>query len=287
MDNHKIILLASYPKSGNTWFRIFMANLFSPSDEPVNINNLKQFPIASSRKLFEELTCISSSELSADEIDQMRPLVYNSLPEAYKRDVFLKIHDNFHLKSGQQVVLPDRDYKIVYFIRNPLDVCVSFAHHAGITMDASAEALCDSNYTFCKSETTINIQFRQYLGNWSQHVESWLLQDKFPVKVVRYEMMLKDTFHVFKDILQFLNFAYDDQAIQKAIENCRFEELKKQEEAFGFKERPMASKSFFRKGKAGSWKEELNITQIQMIIDHHRKVMCKFGYLDSNDNILE
>jgi hypothetical protein len=46
----KIIWLASYPKSGNTWFRAFLANFLRQSDEPVEINNLGGGPIAGSRK---------------------------------------------------------------------------------------------------------------------------------------------------------------------------------------------------------------------------------------------
>ena len=49
-----IIWLASYPKSGNTWVRIFLSSLFSTNND-VNINNLmiKQFPL---RYNFENLT---------------------------------------------------------------------------------------------------------------------------------------------------------------------------------------------------------------------------------------
>ena len=34
------IWLASYPKSGNTWFRILVANLWSKHDVPIDINKL-------------------------------------------------------------------------------------------------------------------------------------------------------------------------------------------------------------------------------------------------------
>ena len=44
-----ICWLASYPKSGNTWLRAFLANLFSgpePAEHPVPINDLSKFCIA-------------------------------------------------------------------------------------------------------------------------------------------------------------------------------------------------------------------------------------------------
>jgi hypothetical protein len=42
-----IIWLASYPKSGNTWFRVFLTNLLRDADTPASINELKRTPIAS------------------------------------------------------------------------------------------------------------------------------------------------------------------------------------------------------------------------------------------------
>ena len=36
----KIHWLASYPKSGNTWMRAYLANYLMDPDEPVSINDL-------------------------------------------------------------------------------------------------------------------------------------------------------------------------------------------------------------------------------------------------------
>ena len=35
-----LIWLASYPKSGNTWMRIFLLNLLRDRDEPLDINKM-------------------------------------------------------------------------------------------------------------------------------------------------------------------------------------------------------------------------------------------------------
>jgi len=42
-----IIWLASYPKSGNTWVRLFLNSLFKSKDSKVDINNIRirQFPL--------------------------------------------------------------------------------------------------------------------------------------------------------------------------------------------------------------------------------------------------
>ena len=42
-----IVWLASYPKSGNTWVRLFLNSLFNSKDNKVDINNIqiRQFPL--------------------------------------------------------------------------------------------------------------------------------------------------------------------------------------------------------------------------------------------------
>ena len=50
-----IIWLASYPKSGNTWIRLFLNALLYSKENSVDINNIniQQFP---NKKHFEDLT---------------------------------------------------------------------------------------------------------------------------------------------------------------------------------------------------------------------------------------
>lgn len=43
-----LIWLASYPKSGNTWMRSFLHNLFRNSSKPVNINEIDDFCLGAS-----------------------------------------------------------------------------------------------------------------------------------------------------------------------------------------------------------------------------------------------
>ena len=66
----RTVWLASYPKSGNTWLRIFLANLLCPDQAPVNINSLHLgAAIASSRYRFDEVLGMPSALLTHAEID--------------------------------------------------------------------------------------------------------------------------------------------------------------------------------------------------------------------------
>ncbi len=51
-----ILWLASYPKSGNTWLRAFLANYLGNSAAGVDINDLQKFaPNEASRSYFERV----------------------------------------------------------------------------------------------------------------------------------------------------------------------------------------------------------------------------------------
>ena len=131
-----IFWLASYPKSGNTWFRIFLTNLLREACAPADINDLKESPYASARAMFDEFTGIEASDLCADEIDRLRPELYRYLADHAEGPFFMKIHDAYTLVADNQPLIPTAaSTGALYFIRNPLDVAVSFAHHSGWDYD--------------------------------------------------------------------------------------------------------------------------------------------------------
>ena len=90
-----IIWLASYPKSGNTWFRGFLTNLLRDADTPASINELERTPIASARGVFDNNMGFEASDMTADEIDRLRPELYIHLAENAKEPLFMKIHDAY------------------------------------------------------------------------------------------------------------------------------------------------------------------------------------------------
>jgi hypothetical protein len=280
-ENYKIIWLASYPKSGNTWFRTFLANLLFPSDKPFDINKLQYSSIASNRQLFDECSGVSSSDLTPEEIEKLRPYVYEQLASQLEADVYMKTHDAFTYTSEGIAIHPASvGRKALYFVRNPLDVAVSFAHHSAVSYDKIVEVMANENYKFCNHTHKLDNQLRQILLSWSGHVTSWVSQSVTPVKVLRYEDMILDTHNTFKQAIEYLGLKFSDAEIEKAIHFSSFSEMQKQELEGGFKEKPALAKSFFRKGKIGSWHDELPQSLANEIIKKHSVVMNQFGYLN-------
>jgi hypothetical protein len=281
-----IIWLASYPKSGNTWCRIFLANLLNKTDEPININRLDIGNIFSSRAIIEEQTGYDISEFSADECDELRCFAFEKLSEKTPNELFIKTHDAYIPMASGENMFPDKVTKgAIYFVRNPLDLTVSFANHLTKTPSETVKKICDPDFVLAASKNKFNPQIRQHLLAWSGHVKSWTEQKQFPVQTIRYEDMLANPTAEFRKILSFLELSYTETKFQLALEKSRFSELKKTEKSIGFKEKPLNCKSFFNIGKKGYFKKFLTKEEILYIKDYNKEMMKKMGYLDRKGDL--
>lgn len=281
-----IIWLASYPKSGNTWFRSYLSNLLLDNDEPVDINSMKTDGIASRRDIFDEVTGVEASELTLDEVDNYRRGLYKMLSEETQKDLYIKVHDAYsYLKNGTPM-FPKENAKVIYIVRNPLDVAVSFSFHLAKDIDNTIKIMGDKDFCLSSSKEKLGSQLRQKLFTWSGNIESWVDNGTIPVEVIRYEDMKNSPFETFKRATLFAGIKCDDEKIKKAIDFSDFKVLKRQEENNGFNEKPPQAESFFREGKTGGWRAYLGEEQVSMIINDHEKIMKRFGYLDKEGNIV-
>lgn len=280
MTENRLTWLASYPKSGNTWFRIFLANLLADKDEPQDINKLElSTPIASSRSLFFNVSGWSSLALKRHELRLLQPSMYEQLAKQQSAVCYLKTHEAYTKNSASQWIhAPSVTRCSLYFIRNPLDVCLSWANHCGIDTDKAINCLAKSQWLADKQAMATS-QFAQQTLSWSQHVLSWTHSPASPVLVMRYEDMLNDSLATFRHAVNFLQLKYNDKQINRALHHSRFDELKRQERDKGFAEKPQKSKSFFHRGTAGNWREKLSTQQVDMLIQSHHKVMSQYDYL--------
>lgn len=278
---NKINWLASYPKSGNTWVRIFLINLLHPDLETAVINELRYIPNAASRSLFDEYSGVNSSDLTDREIEQLRPEVFESLANSAKDQFFLKIHDVYSTLSNDKALISQEASKsIIYLIRNPLDVVVSFAKFKNISIDQMISEMEDAENALAKSNRyNFKVQLQQRLASWSEHVTSWTQQTDVPVLVIRYEDLLRATFSNFENIVAFLGLSYSEYEIKLAIQKSSFEKLKEDELRFGFKDKFATTDFFFRKGVSGEGMKELSTQQIDRVIKKHQQVMLLYDYL--------
>lgn len=282
-----IYWLASYPKSGNTWFRAFLHNLQNDGDAPADINELATGAIASGRGWLDEVLGFDTAELNPDEVDRLRPAVYRwSLREAEVG--YHKIHDAYtYTHDHEPLVSREATLGALYIIRNPLDVALSAANHWHLSLDETIERMGRHDMALARGRTGLPAQVRQQLLTWSEHVLSWVQAPGLNHLVIRYEDMLADPIATFTQACHFLQLPTAPERIEKAIRFSDFKVLSAQEAEKGFRERPSHTQRFFQQGQGGGWRSRLTTQQVSRIIADHEFVMRRFGYLDEVSDYMQ
>jgi aryl sulfotransferase len=274
----RIVWLASYPKSGNTWLRAVYTALRTGSGP--DINALGSTEIASSRWLFDVTLGVRSSDLTPEETDLLRPRVDEATAAASAGDIWRKIHDCLLSgPSGEPIVSVGATRSALYLVRDPRDVAVSLARQAGRPLAWAVKRLGDPAASVSRSTRFLESQLRQRLGSWSHHVTSWTGHLLFPVHVVRYEDCVADPLGTFKAAFAAGGLVASDAAVADAVARSSWERLRAQEDRSGFREEELGHSPFFRRGAAGAWVDELPAVLARQVEDQHGEVMARFGYL--------
>ena len=272
----RTVWLASYPKSGNTWLRIFLANLLHPEQAPVELNKLPEStPIAASRGYFDDLLGVPSALLTQTEIDRLRPAADTELARTWDAPLLLrKAHDGYRdLPDGRPLLGAGPDFAAVYILRDPWDVAVSMTHHFGCTLEQAVANLCNPAFAVAQSRQGLSGQLRQDLGTWEAHATGWL-GAPLPLCLLRYEAMQAEPLAEFRRAVRFLDLPYDDAAIIAALEASRFERLQRQEAEQRFREAPRTTRAFFRRGQVGEGLAYLTPAQREPLESMHRRVQA-------------
>lgn len=274
----EIFWLASYPKSGNTWLRMFLANLLRDDGHPVDLDSPDLARQRSNNtQIFDDAAGVEASDLTEEEVERFLPRVFRHLARISPQTLFLKTHAAYgFLPHGEPLIPSDVTAGAIYILRNPLDVAISFAHYSVLPVDRIVEAMATG---YCASPNRSIGILNPRLPPWSEHVLSWSEGPPFPVHPVRYEDMQERPLETFSALARFCGLPSDAGNVERALRHSSFARLRAQEQERGFAERPEFTSAFFREGKANIWKGALSDSQVARIVDRHEAVMRRFGYL--------
>ncbi len=264
-DLRRIIWLASYPKSGNTWIRSLLAHYFMPAGQAPDINNLRKFTTGDVRQDFFDAA--AGKPFRGETIEEwanIRQKAIRLIAASKQGSHFVKTHCQAVNYLGADLIPPEVTQGAIYLIRNPFDLAPSFARHQSADIDAAIERMANPD-SVMGTETGIY----DALGRWDDHIKSWTTAPGLPRYVIRYEDMLDKPAKTVRALLEkFLSVKFDNPRLARAIKANSFEAMKKQEETLGFSEKPKGMKSFFAKGQAGVWREDLTPEQVARIREH-------------------
>ncbi|QYX56214.1 sulfotransferase domain-containing protein [Roseovarius sp. SCSIO 43702] len=263
MSNLKrVIWIASYPKSGNTWMRSLLAHYFMPPGKAPDINNLRQFTTADVRQDFFD-AANGTPYRGETLVDWMKVrgkalrLIAASKPTHH----FVKTHCQPVILGGDHVIPPEVTAGAIYILRNPFDLAPSFARHQSADIDTAIDRMANPD-TVMGTPTGIF----DLLGRWDDHVRHWTGAEGLKKRVIRYEDMLAKPAREMRALIgHFLGQEVDARKLAAAIKATEFSKMQNQEKEKGFTERPEGMVSFFAKGRADVWREDLTPAQVGRI----------------------
>jgi len=296
INDHNYYLIASYPKSGNTWCRLFIKELINITNlsikspkiskkhkdvELLNLNsNLSTGAIISNRRWFDDQIGIDSIELTEYEIDQLRLRVNNQKCSFSDTLRFHKVHDAFSKKDciDKPNISTKNCLGVLYLIRNPADIIASMESFFGWSRQNCFDFIINPDAILGIHKNAYTDQISQYLGTWEHHVNSWTRQNTVPKITIRYEDLILNPLINFNKIADFFEINCSKNEIKIANEKCNFKTLSKKEKENGFLEAPSNGNRFFRKGVVGDGLNKLNSSQINLLEETFKSTLKKYNY---------
>ena len=271
-----LVWLASYPKSGNTWARAFLHNLLGGRAHTQDINAMNAFTITDNAPgWYKPFIDQPITEIAPEALAPLRPRVHEAIARSDPGRILVKTHNALVVHGGAPMITMALTAGAVYFLRNPLDVAVSYSHHMDCSIDEAIALMALKGRITPSHERGVY----QFLGSWSENVESWTRKPNPSLHVMRYEDMLDRPVESFGALAGFLQIAAAPDALARATELSSFDRLKAQEQVAGYREKPNTARSFFRIGRKDQWRERLSSRQIAATLEIHGEQMARFGYL--------
>jgi len=272
MNDQRIIWLASFPKSGNTWMRAFLANYFIGGPKGLSINELRKFTLGDIRADFYDAA--AGGKFSVETLEEylaLRPKALRLILNARQGTHFVKTHHQSVMYDDVPLIPPAMTAAAIYIMRNPFDVVPSYARHSGSTVAEAVDSILDPSRLSHSPRGLFEI-----IGRWDDHVESWTDSEGLAMQIVRYEDLRDDPKVGFGKVFEFLKVQPDPKQFANALKLTRLEALKKQEQKSGFIERPKEMASFFHSGKVGGWRKTLTDEQIARLHKEFEPTLRRF-----------
>lgn len=228
-----IVWLASFPRSGNTMFRMLLRTLYD----------------VRTYSLYDE-SPDKASHYGKGLLESAGSMNVGGVPPGCDKDSelhFVKTHEG-----------PTDTSPAICIVRDGRDALVSYAHFCRTYEQAAA----DRPFEDVLRDLIVSPNI---FNSWTGHLTAWC-QHESSAQVVwtRYEDLVKEP----------------SLTVQRCLQQLPVEVPKVADAIPDFAELQRRWPGFYRKGQAGSWKQEMPEDLHRLFWQHHAAMMERFGYLE-------
>ena len=278
-----IIWLASYPKSGNTWVRYFLASLIYSNQGKSGLDKLGYIMQYPKRDQFEKLVS------NFDDFNQIKQNWINSQIKI-NSDNKVKIFKTHHIlcSLGDDNFTDERNtLGAIYIVRDPRNVISSILYHFNLSNTEEAlNFIMEEKKFIGNMKNKINYPLYTLIGSWKSNYNSWKNIGK-NFLLVKYEDLILSPNTEFRNIANYISniigIKFSEEQIKNSIEESSFKNLRNIEDKNGFIESiedpENKKKKFFNLGPNNNWKKNLEKKFIDRIEKSFNDEMKELGYI--------
>ena len=278
-----IIWLASYPKSGNTWVRYFLASLIYSNQGKSGLDKLGYIMQYPKRDQFEKLVS------NFDDFNQIKQNWINSQIKI-NSDNKVKIFKTHHIlcSLGDDNFTDERNtLGAIYIVRDPRNVISSILYHFNLSSTEEAlNFIMEEKKFIGNMKNKINYPLYTLIGSWKSNYNSWKNIGK-NFLLVKYEDLILSPNTEFRNIANYISniigIKFSEEQIKNSIEESSFKNLRNIEDKNGFIESiedpENKKKKFFNLGPNNNWKKNLEKKFVDRIEKSFNNEMKELGYI--------
>jgi hypothetical protein len=233
------VFLVSYPRSGNTWMRVAIAEMM-----------------------------FSTSGAGLADIERYVPSIHRPPPASQLVDAPFRV-----IKSHCQWLWGKEYRKVIYVVRDPRDVALSYYRYS------TSLGYFSGNLDDFLSDTLAGrvwpCSWLEHVNSWTLFERPGL---PARMMVLRYEDIQSNPVESFSKVAEFLGISASNERLLEIVQLSSADRMREKEKINMHPEETAPGFNFVGRAAHGVWKDSLSPSQVQKIQEVCRHVMARFDY---------